>query len=444
MFKKQLVASLAVVLASSVVAPSNAQQMILDEEFSTAITALAAPLRKSLVPQTNVNYILINDPSINAFVTGENIVFIHSGLISKATTAAAIQGVLAHELGHIAANHLLQRHASARNAAMGAMAGMVLGIGAAAAGAPQAATAIAMGSQAGAIQSMLAHTRTQEAEADRRAITALHSAGLSAQGMVDMFTTLRTESQLSYDAPPPWLVTHPLPPERLANLSGVTQSESAALKTGLEKTEQSINFPRLQAKVWALTSTPVGTLRRYTTNDDISRYARALAYFKQGKLDLANSNLEPLLKADPKDPFYRELKAKLALERSDLTTAGLIFTELANEYPNAILFQYQLAEILRNQSDFQAATIRYERVTRLWPQWTDPWMGLGLCYGNMGRIAESHLARANGFIVAPDLDAAKQSLALANQYITKLSASPEKTRSEEWATALKSRLDSLK
>ncbi len=443
MLKKPLLAALAILMASSAATLSHAQ-MILDEEFSTAATTLAAPLRKSLVPQTNVHYILINDPSINAFVTGENIIFIHSGLIAKATTAAAVQGVLAHELGHIAANHLLQRYDSAKHATIGAMAGMVLGIGAAAAGSPQAATAIAMGSQAGAIQSMLAHTRTQEAEADRRAITALHGAGLSAQGMVDMFSTLRNESQLSYDAPPPWLVTHPLPPERLANLTGVTQTESAALKTGLAKTEESINFPRLQAKVWALTATPAGTLRRYTGNDDISRYARALAYFKQGKLDLANSNLEPLLKTSPKDPFYRELKAKLALERSDLTTAGLIFTDLANEYPNAVLFQYQLAEILRNQSDFQSAAARYERITRLWPQWADPWMGLGLCYGNMGRIAESHLARTNGFIVAPDLEAAKQSLVLAKQYIGKLTPSPEKTRAEEWATALQSRLDALK
>ena len=56
---------------------------------------------------------------------------------------------------------------------------------------------------------------------------------------------------------------------------------------------------------------------------------------------------------------------------------------------------------------------------------------------------ESHLARTNGFIAAPDLPAAKQSLALAKQYITKLSPSPEKTRAEEWATALQSRLDSL-
>ncbi|RYG62238.1 MAG: tetratricopeptide repeat protein [Alphaproteobacteria bacterium] len=443
MFKKPFVTLLAILLASAVVAPGYAQQMILDEEFSAAATALAAPLRKSLVPHTNVHYVLINDPNINAFVTGENIIFVHSGLVAKASTAAALQGVLAHELAHVAANHILQRHTSSRHAAIGAMAGMVLGIGAAAAGSPQAATAIAMGSQAGAIQSMLAHTRTQEAEADRRAITALHTAGLSAQGMVDMFSTLRNESQLSYDAPPPWLVTHPLPPERLANLSNATQTESTALKTGLEKTEASINFPRLQAKVWALTSTPAGTLRRYTGADDISRYARALAYFKQGKLDLANSNLEPLLKADPQDPYYRELKAKLALERSYLTAAGLIFAQLATEYPSAVLFQYQYAEILRNQSDYPAAAARYERTTRLWPQWADPWMGLGLCYGNMGRIAESHLARTNGFIAAPDIEAAKQSLVLAKQYIGKLSSSPEKARAQEWATALQSRLDAM-
>lgn len=439
MIRKTLLAALSLLVATSAHA-----QMILDEEFSQAAATLAAPLRSTLAPQTGVSYILINDPSINAFVTGENIVFIHSGLILKAKNAAELQGVIAHELGHIAANHLLQRDVSAKRATMGAMAGMVLGIGAAAAGAPQAATAIAMGSQAGAIQSMLAHTRTQEAEADRRAITALHNAGLSAQGMVGMFTTLRTESQLTYDAPPPWLVTHPLPPERLANLEGVTQSEPPALKTGLLKSESAINFARLQAKVMALTATPGATLRKYGQGaDDVSRYARALAYYKQGKRDFTVSNLNPLLKAHPKDPYYRELHARIALDDGDLGTARALFGDLAEEFPNAVLFQYQLAEVMRNQSDFTNAAARYERITRLWPQWSDPWMGLGLCYGNMGRIAESHLARTSGFIVAPDLPAAKQSLVLANQYIKKLPAGPEKTRTEEWATALQSRLDSL-
>lgn len=420
---------------------SNAQQILLDEEFTQAATTLTAPLRANLAPQIAVQFVIVNNNSINAFVTPENIIYVHSGLIAKANSAAELQGVLAHELGHIASNHLFQQEVNAKQATMGALGAAALGLGAAVAGAPQAATAIALGGQAGAMQAFMAHTRTQEAEADRRAINALHTAGLSAQGMVEMFETLRTESQLSYDAPPPWLVTHPLPPERLATLTEAVTAENAQLKSGLKKSETAIDFPRLQAKVMALTSTPGSVLRKYGNSPgDLSRYALALAYFKQGKLEFAYASLLPLLKEHPQDPFYRELEAKIALEHSDLGTANRVLTKVAEAHPNYLLIQYQLAEVLRNQNDFQGALTRYERITRAWPEWSDPWMGLGLVYGNLGRLTESHLARTQGFIVAPDKEGAKQSLLLAKDYLRKT----PNPNLQDWANTLQSRLDAMK
>lgn len=429
-----------VILAALAASPAHAQQLLLDEEFNHAATVLTAPLRSSLAPQIPVQFVLVSDPSINAFVTQENIVYVNSGLIYKATSAAALQGVLAHELGHIAANHLFQQDIIAKQSTVSAIAGMALGVGAAMAGSGQAATALMMGGQAGAMQNFMAHTRTQEAEADRRAINALHEAKLSAQGMVDMFTTLRTESQLSYDAPPPWLVTHPLPPERLANLNQELAAESPKLKADLEQVNTSINYPRLQAKVAALTMSAPSVLRRYNGQDEVSRYARALAYFNQGRLDFASTNLMALTKLHPDDPFYNELAAKLALQKGDLGTARDLFLKITDKNPGFTLIQYQLAEVMRNQEDWSGARTRYELVTRQWPQWADPWLGLGLVYGNQGKLAESHLARAQGYLVAPDLEAARQSLALAKEYLKK---TPD-PKAQEWANTLQTRLDAAK
>src|SRR5262245_54041357 len=213
-----------------VLAPAHAQQLVLDEEFAQACTTLTNPLRSTLAPNTPVHFVLVAAPDINAFVTGENIVFVHSGLIERTKTAAELQGVLAHELGHIAGHHIFQGQDAARQSSLGAIGGAVLGIGAAVAGAPQVGTAIMMGSQAGAISNIHAHTRTQEQEAERYAANARPTAGYSVNGLVDMFTTLRTESQLSYASPPPWLVTHPLPPERLSTLLSIQQQEESGLK----------------------------------------------------------------------------------------------------------------------------------------------------------------------------------------------------------------------
>lgn len=419
--------------------PAHAATM-LDEEFTQACITLTSQLRPNLAPGTQVRFALIANPEINAFVTGENVVYIHSGLIDQAPNATALQGVLAHELGHVAAHHILQSYDNAKGASIGAVAGMVLGLGAAVAGAGQAGTAIAMGSQAGAIQSMLSHTRTQEAEADRHAINALHASGLSAQGMVDMFTKLRTESQLSYDAPPPWLVTHPLPPERLANLQQIIQTESPALKTGLLKVNQEIDYPRLQAKVDALTLSPGATLRKYTGADDASQYARAIAYMQQGQMELSQSTLAPLIKKHPDDPYYQEILGQMALGKSDLPTANAIFSKLVKQKPNALIFREEYADTLRAQANWAEARGQYEYVTRAWPEWSEPWQGLSLTYGNLGRIPESHLAMAESRLGAADIPGAEDSLKIARNYLKK---TPNPTV-QPWADELKSRIEELK
>jgi predicted Zn-dependent protease len=420
--------------------PARADQLLLDAEFSDAATKLTAPLRADLAPGTQVHFVIVANPDINAFVTGENVVYVHSGLIQAAGSASALQGVLAHELGHVAAHHLLQRYAQQKQAAIGAMAGAVLGLGAVAAGAGQAGMAVALGSQAGAIQSLLAHTRTQEAEADRRAINALHNAGLSANGMVEMFTKLRTESQLSYDAPPPWLVTHPLPPERLSNLQQVVKAESPGLKTALLKDSTAVNFTRLQAKVFALTATPGSVLRKYPGNSDVERYARAIAYMRQGRHDFSLSALAPLLKKNPDDAYYQEVVAQMAVDKGDLGTARTIFAKLTAAHPGNLLFHAQYAEVLRNQNDFPAALTEYEKVTRAWPEWSEPWQGLGLTYGNLGKLAESHLAMSESNLAAGNVPAAKQSLAVAQQYLAKAPS----VLTQNWASTLQNRIDSLK
>lgn len=415
---------------------SHAQSVLLDEEFTQACEKLTAPLRQTLAPGTPVHFVIVADPEINAFVTGENVIYVHSGLITKAETAAELQGVLAHELGHVAAHHIFQGRTNVQQANAGAIAGAVLGIGAMAAGAPQVGSAIMMGTQAGAISNLLAHTRTQEQEADRYAVNALHNAGYSVQGMVDMFNTLRTDSQLSYKAPPPWLVTHPLPPERLANL----QSLAAQEKSGLKQQPEDVNFARLQAKVIALTSTPQGTLRHFPGADDTSAYARAVALTTSGKVKEAQAAIAALLAKSPEDPFYQELAGQLAISTGKLEDAQKYFQTVLAKHPNYLMVRFQLAEALRAQNKAKEALANYERVTRIWPDWSEAWQGQGITYGQLGRLTESHLALTEAALAAGDAAAAKQSLQLAKSYLKKTPNADQ----QSWAEGLEDRVKRLK
>ena len=87
-------------LAIFVAQPAAAQSILRDAETEAFLDDISEPLIEAAGLQpNNVDVILINDPSINAFVAGGQTVYINSGLIEAATDANQVQGVFAHELG---------------------------------------------------------------------------------------------------------------------------------------------------------------------------------------------------------------------------------------------------------------------------------------------------------------------------------------------------------
>src|ERR1044072_8967547 len=81
------------------VAPAQAQQVLRDAQTEALLHDATAPLIKAAgLDPANVQILLINDPSINAFVAGGQIVWIHTGLLAEADNINQVQGVVAHEL----------------------------------------------------------------------------------------------------------------------------------------------------------------------------------------------------------------------------------------------------------------------------------------------------------------------------------------------------------
>ena len=92
------------------VQPVAAQSILRDAETEDFLDELAAPLIEAAgLEPGNVDIVLINDPSINAFMAGGQAVYLHSGLIDAADTANEVQGVVAHELGHITGGHIIRQ-----------------------------------------------------------------------------------------------------------------------------------------------------------------------------------------------------------------------------------------------------------------------------------------------------------------------------------------------
>jgi predicted Zn-dependent protease len=97
------------------------------------------------------------------------------------------------------------------------LAAMILAALASKAG-PDAAIGVFMGGQGLQIQRQLNFSRDAEREADRVGFQIMDSAGYDTSGMVGFFQRLQAATKVYSDLTPPWLMSHPLTTERIADI----------------------------------------------------------------------------------------------------------------------------------------------------------------------------------------------------------------------------------
>src|SRR5690606_12841825 len=142
---------------------------------------------------------IIADDTVNAFVVSQQDMFFHTGLLIAAETPDEVRGVMAHELGHIHGTHLVRLRNAMDQVAVPPIISSELGLGAAMAGAADAATAIFVGGLAAGQSALLQFSRSQEQQADQIAVRLLNETENTTKGLHDFFNRLKTNEILYHD-----------------------------------------------------------------------------------------------------------------------------------------------------------------------------------------------------------------------------------------------------
>lgn len=170
---------------------------------------------------------LVRDRSVNAFALPGGYFGVHLGLIAAVSSADELAAVLAHELSHVTQRHISRLMTQQNRQAPWVIAAMVLGALAASKN-PNAASAAIVGGQAVAVQNQLNFSRDMEREADRVGFGVMTDAGFASRGVATMFEKLQQASQLNDNGSFPYLRSHPLTTERIAEAQSRLQLDARA------------------------------------------------------------------------------------------------------------------------------------------------------------------------------------------------------------------------
>ncbi len=438
-------------IASTLIAinPVAAQQVLRDAETEALLNDLAAPLiGASELEPGNVEIVLINDPSINAFVAGGQAVYIHAGLLNAAESADEVQGVIAHELGHITAGHVVRFEERTRAANGISILSLLIGVGAALAGAGDAAMGAIMAGQRAALGSFLAFNRNQEAATDLAGARYLSGAGISGRGSLAFFQRLRDmEIRRGYsqsdDAA--YTRTHPLAGDRLQVLRDLYEADPAWEKP-VDPALQA-RFERVRAKLYGYLAEPQRTLTHYPEHDQSvpARYARAYAFHKDARIDKALAETEALRAADPDNPYFLELEGQILLEsgRPDDALAPLRrATDLTRNQPLiAGMFGHALIAT-EDEANYEEA----EKVLRaaVAKDRLNPfaWYQLGVVYAARGDLARAKLASAEQQVMSRNFPEALRNAQAAEAALPV--GSPDWIRAQDVALQARSELERLR
>lgn len=312
---------------------------------------------------------LVRDRSVNAFALPGGYVGVHLGLIAITATTDELASVLAHELSHVTQRHIARNVGSSQRASMIGLAAILLGVLAASrSGNADLANAAIMGGQGAAIQGQLNFSRDMEREADRIGYQVLRDAGFSPQGMGAMFEKLDGAARLNDSGNFPYLRTHPLTVERMA------EARSRAVFAGEASGAPPLRHALMQARARVLMDTSAVALRRFDEQaaavaavpagsaDDrwgpreraAALYAGALAASLQRRHDVAERQaaqaLAALRRATPREPAAERSVALLQAETRLAAQDPAAALRALDEAPSADGSSPRPAMLLRAQA----------------------------------------------------------------------------------------------
>ena len=287
----------------------------------------SARARGELTPELDERFawqlLLIRDKAVNAFALPGGYMGVNLGLLAVVQSEDELASVLGHELSHITQRHIVRLITRQGNQAPWLIGAMILGALAAASN-PAAAGAVLVGGQAAAAQGQLNFSRDREREADRVGFGVMTQAGFDGHGFVTMFEKLQQANRFNDTGAFPYLRSHPLTTERIADM----QSRSALLP-GHGTNVLTPLHAMIAARARVLASPEADALRGVMAQVDSQGTRPLSAAVRSGLLYGGVLAAGRLREFEPARRWQAQLEALVATDPAAMAQAHMLHAELA-------------------------------------------------------------------------------------------------------------------
>ncbi|MEO7456200.1 MAG: M48 family metallopeptidase [Gemmatimonadaceae bacterium] len=196
---------------------------------------------------TDWHFYVVDSKEVNAFAVPGGYVYVNRGLIERTQRMDQLAGVLGHEIGHVVRRHSIKQMQQQQGANIGVTLACVL-TSVCNSQAGQAAI------QVGGTAIFARFSRQDESEADDEGVKNVVRAGISPQGIPEMFQILINERSSNPSSVESWFATHPMEEDRIAATKALIAQYDPAIIRSLAT--DSKNYQTFKARVRSLPPSP--------------------------------------------------------------------------------------------------------------------------------------------------------------------------------------------
>ncbi len=310
---------------------------ILDFETETFVKSLISDVINVNKINKQINFKIINDNNINAFVDKNNDIYITSGLIENCDDYVALLLVISHEIGHVELNHVKDRISNLnKTSKIYDISNLSIIAGSLISNNTEVLKGLALSSATVSAQN-INFSKNQEMEADYYAIDTLKKLNLYSDSIKNLLLTIENEllnKGLTKDILR--ISTHPYFEERINIINYSNEFTSSVFDLNKNK-----KFNFIKAKFIGYNGNDLGLLN---LEDTYRIYANSILNSKKGNLKKALKDLNSLISNNKNYIFLIETKADILFSYGYINEAIRFYKKVLLHFPDNYYAQIRIFE----------------------------------------------------------------------------------------------------